>query len=130
MGAAGAAAGSTYTAIVFTNISHVTCTLYGFPGVSLAGGDPVTQIGQAAAENHATARTMVTLAPGGVASALLRIADALNYPPSACDPATATYLQIYPPNQTTPIYLKYTATACRRAVQILTVNVVEPGAGS
>lgn len=122
-------AGSTYTLIDFTNISNVTCTLYGYPGVSLAGGQPVTQIGLAASENPATRRELVTLAPGAVASALLRIVHAGNYPASTCGPVTATWLQIYPPNQTTPIYLKYSSLTCSKHVQILTVNVVQPGSG-
>src|SRR5450631_2590921 len=64
-------AGSVYTVIDFTNIGNVTCTLYGYPGVSLAGGTPVKQIGLAAAESKITPRTLVTLAPGAVANALL-----------------------------------------------------------
>jgi hypothetical protein len=123
------AAGSTYTVIDFTNISNVTCTLYGYPGVSLAGGQPVTQIGLAASENPATPRELVTLAPGAVANALLRIVHAENYPASTCAPVTATWLQIYPPNQTTPIYLKYSSLTCSKHVQILTINVVQPGSG-
>jgi Protein of unknown function (DUF4232) len=123
-------AGSTYVVLDFTNISNVTCTLYGYPGVSLAGGTPVTQIGAAAAESHATARVLVTLAPGGIANAVLQIVHAGNYPASRCGPATATSLQIYPPNQTTPIYLSYSSPACSKPVQILTVSVVRAGAGS
>jgi hypothetical protein len=124
-------AGSTYVVLDFTNISNVTCTLYGYPGVSLAGGTPVTQIGAAAAESSATPRVLVTLAPGAVANALLQVGHAGNYPAATCDPATATFLQIYPPNQTTPIYLSYTSPACAKAtVRILTVSVVQTGAGS
>jgi hypothetical protein len=123
-------AGSTYTVIDFTNISNVTCTLYGYPGVSLAGGNPVSQIGLAAAESHATARVLVTLTPGAVASALLQIVHAGNYPPSKCGMTTATSLQIYPPNQTTPIYLGYNSPTCSKPVQILTVSVVQSGSGS
>jgi hypothetical protein len=123
-------AGSTYTVIDFTNISNVTCTLYGYPGVSLAGGTPVSQIGLAAAESHATARVLVTLTPGAVASALLQIVHAGNYPASRCGMTTASSLQIYPPNQTTPIYLSYNSPTCSKPVQILTVSVVEPGSGS
>jgi hypothetical protein len=122
-------AGSTYTVLDFTNISNVTCTLYGYPGVSLAGGQPVTQIGLAASENPTPPRQLVTLAPGAVANALLRIVHAGNYPASTCGPVTATWLQIYPPNQTTPIYLKYSSLTCSKHVQILTVNVVQPGSG-
>ena len=123
-------AGSTYTVIDFTNISNVTCTLYGYPGVSLAGGTPVSQIGLAAAESHATARVLVTLTPGAVASALLQIVHAGNYPASRCGMTTASSLQIYPPNQTTPIYLSYNSPTCSKPVQILTVSVVELGSGS
>jgi hypothetical protein len=116
--------------IDFTNISNVSCTLYGYPGVSLAGGTPVSQIGLAAAESHATARVLVTLTPGAVASALLQIVHAGNYPASRCGMTTASSLQIYPPNQTTPIYLSYNSPTCSKPVQILTVSVVEPGSGS
>ncbi|HXP18570.1 MAG TPA: DUF4232 domain-containing protein [Streptosporangiaceae bacterium] len=123
-------AGSTYTVIDFTNISNVTCTLYGYPGVSLAGGSPVTQIGLAAAENPSPPRELVTLAPRAVASALLRVVHAGDFPPARCHPVTATYLQIFPPNQTTPIYLGYRTATCAKPVRILTISVVQPGSGS
>ena len=123
------AAGSIYQVLDLSNISNATCTLYGFPGVSLAGGSPVKQIGLAAAEDHSSPRVLVTLAPGAVANALLRIVQAANFPPSRCDLKDATYLQIYPPNQTTPVYLKYKAQACAKPVQILTVSVVKAGSG-
>ena len=125
----GAAAGSTYIPIVFTNNSGATCTLYGYPGVSLAGGNPVGQIGVAADENPATPRQLVTLAPGAAASALLRIVAAQNYPAARCHRVSATYLQVYPPNQTTPIYVRYSSTACTKPIHLLTVNVVKPGTG-
>jgi Protein of unknown function (DUF4232) len=128
-GLAQGAAGSTYQVIDFTNISNVTCTLYGYPGVSLAGGHPVTQVGPAAAEDPTTPRKLVTLAPGQVANALLRIVDALNYPASKCGPVKTQWLQIYPPNQTTPTFVAYNATACSKPVRILTVSTVKPGSG-
>jgi hypothetical protein len=123
------AAGSVYTTIDFTNISHVTCTLYGYPGVSLTSGTPTTQIGAAADENPATPRQLVTLQPNVTANALLRIVQAGNFSASTCHPVTARYLQIYPPNQTTPIYLRYRAQACAKPVHLLTVDVVKPGSG-
>jgi hypothetical protein len=128
-GLAQGAAGSTYQVIDFTNISNVSCTLYGYPGVSLAGGHPVTQVGPAAAEDPATPRKLVTLAPGAVANALLRIVDALNYPTSKCGPVKTQWIQVYPPNQTTPTYVAYNTTACSKPVRILTVSVVQPGSG-
>jgi Protein of unknown function (DUF4232) len=128
-GSAEGAAGSVYQTLVFTNISRVTCTLYGYPGVSLAGGKPVSQIGPAATESHQSPRRLVTLVPGAAASAVLRIVQAANFPPAKCHPVKAGYLQIYPPNQTTPVYLPYKAQACAKPVQILAIGVVQPGAG-
>jgi uncharacterized protein DUF4232 len=123
------AAGSTYIPIVFTNNSNVTCTLYGYPGVAFAGGNPIKQIGLAATENPTTPRRLVTLAPGAVASALLRIVVAQNYPASRCHQVTAKYLQVYPPNQTTPIYVSYISAACSKPIKLLTVDVVKAGSG-
>ena len=129
LGLAQGAAGSVYQVIDFTNISNVSCTLYGYPGISLASGTPVTQIGLAATENSTTPRQLVTLAPGAVANALLHIGGAHNYPASTCGPATTTYLQIFPPNQSTPIYLRYTSTGCAKPVHLMTVNTIVPGSG-
>jgi hypothetical protein len=129
LGLSQGAAGSTFQVIDFTNLSNVTCTLYGYPGVSLAGGKPVTQIGLAAAESHATARKLVTLSPGAVANAVVQIAHAVNFPAAKCGLVTADYLQIYPPNQTTPGYLRYTSQTCAKKVQVLTISVVQPGSG-
>ena len=129
LGLAQGAAGSTYQVIDFTNISNATCTLQGYPGVSLAGGKPVTQIGLAAARSHATPRKLITLAPGSVANAVLQVAHAVNFPAAKCHPTNAAYLQIYPPNQTTPAYLRYSAQTCAKPVQVLTISVVAAGSG-
>jgi Protein of unknown function (DUF4232) len=123
------AAGSTFQVIDFTNISNATCTLYGYPGVSLAGGKPITQIGLAAAESHTAPRTLVTLAPGAVANALLRIVHAVNFPAAECHLVTADHLRIYPPNQTKAVSLPYTSQTCAKPVRILTIGVVQPGSG-
>jgi hypothetical protein len=123
-------AGSIYQVIDFTNISNVSCTLYGYPGISFAStGSSGGQIGLSAKENPTPPRELVTLAPGATANALLRIVDAGNFPPATCGMVTAHWLSIYPPNQTTPVYLKYTSPTCSKQVQILTVNVVQPGSG-
>ena len=129
-GLAQGTAGSIYQVIDFTNISNGPCTLYGYPGVSLASGTPVTQVGAAASRSTATAATLVTLGPGQTANALLRIVEAGNYSPGRCTPTTTTYLQIYPPNQTTPIYLGYKSTGCASSsVNLLSVSVVTAGTG-
>jgi Protein of unknown function (DUF4232) len=129
-GLAQGTAGSIYQVIDFTNISNAPCSLYGYPGVSLASGTPVTQVGAAASRSTATAATLVTLGPGQTANALLRIVAAGNYSPATCTPTTTTYLQIYPPNQTTPIYLGYKSTGCAASsVKLLSVSVVTAGTG-
>ncbi len=83
-------------------VGAASCTLYGYPGVSLVSGPPYTQIGLAAKRGTTTPVKLVTLAPGATAHAVLQIVDALNFPPSSCGPAKATYLRIYPPNQKAP----------------------------
>jgi hypothetical protein len=116
--------------IDFVNISGVTCSLYGYPGVSfVTTGTGGHVIGAAAAESSTTPRRLVTLAPGATGNALLRIVEAGIYPASKCGPVTAHWLQIYPPNQTTPAYLAYTSPACSKPVNILSVSVVQPGSG-
>ncbi|HEU5418159.1 MAG TPA: DUF4232 domain-containing protein, partial [Streptosporangiaceae bacterium] len=42
------AAGSVYSVIVFRNLSNVSCTLYGFPGVAVSRGLPVSLVGATA----------------------------------------------------------------------------------
>lgn len=130
LGVSQGTAGSVYTTIDFTNISNVTCTLYGYPGVSLQTARPLHQIGKPAKENPATPRQLVTLQPQTTANALLRVVDAGNYPASTCGPATAHYLQVYPPNQTTPAYIRFKTQACSKPVRLMTVDVVKPGSGS
>jgi hypothetical protein len=99
--------------------------------VSLASGTPAAQVGAAASRSTVAAPSVVTLAPGQTANALLRITQAMNYPTATCAPAATTYLQIYPPNQTTPIYLAYKSTGCTsNSVNLLTIGVVQAGAGS
>lgn len=123
-------AGSSYLVIDFTNVSRTTCTLYGYPGVSFAGGSPVHQLGAAATRNATAPRALVTLAPGATGNALLRITDAGNYSAAQCHPTAAQYLRVYPPNQTAPVDIAYNSTACTGKVDILSVSAVQQGSGS
>ena len=123
-------AGGVYEVIDFTNTSGRPCTLLGYPGVSLVSGPPYTQIGLAAKRSTSTPVKQITLAPGATANALLQIVDALNYPSASCGPTKATALQIYPPNQTVPLYLPSTSTGCGKSVQIMYIGAVQAGSGS
>ena len=129
----GAAAGSVYVPIDFTNITGSTCTLFGYPGVSFVTSPSGSQLGRAATRNPPTA-TLVTLAPGGLAHAVLRVADAGNYSPSACVPVTAHWVRVYPPNQFNAIYARYKTQACSARLPAkvgsqVSVYVVRPGPG-
>ena len=129
----GAAAGSVYVPIDFTNITGSTCTLFGYPGVSFVTSPSGSQLGRAATRNPPTA-TLVTLAPGGVAHAVLRVADAGNYSPSACVPVTAHWVRVYPPNQFNAIYARYKTQVCSARLPAsigrqVSVYVVRPGPG-
>ncbi len=123
-------AGGVYQTIVFTNISGATCTLYGYPGVSLVSAPPYTQIGLAAKRASTTPVKLITLAPDASANALLQIVDALNFPTATCGPAKAAYLRVYPPNQTAPVYLANASEGCAEPVQTLFISAVQAGSGS
>jgi hypothetical protein len=122
-------AGAVDIAVVFKNLDNVPCTLYGFPGVSLAAGTPVTDVGQPSSENPSSARELVTLAPGGYANATLQVEDAANFPASSCMPVATTWLEVIPPNQTVPLNIPYTTTGCQGSTMLLTVTAVRPGNG-
>ncbi|MGH3263305.1 MAG: DUF4232 domain-containing protein [Trebonia sp.] len=125
------AAGSVYQNIDFTNAGAASCSLYGYPGVSLGTGTPFSQVGAAGARSTTTPPAAVTLAPGHTANALLRVVQAGNYPSATCSPTATTTLRIYPPNETTPIYLPFKATGCASSsVKLLTIGVMQPGSGS
>jgi Protein of unknown function (DUF4232) len=127
---AGVAAGTAYQRLVFTNTSGTACTLYGYPGVSFVTGVGGSMIGVPAGEDPVSPRTLVTLAPGGQASALLGTGTAIDYPQSTCQPVNATWLRIYPPGQTSALYLRDPAQTCSAAVPLMHVDVVLAGTGS
>jgi hypothetical protein len=130
LGAPSGYAGGVYQTIVFTNTSGATCTLYGYPGVSLVSAPPYTQIGLAAQRSSTAPVKLITLASGASANAVVQIVDALNYPTASCSPAQAAYLRIYPPNQTAPVYLADSSEACAEPVQTLYVGAVQAGSSS
>jgi len=116
--------------IDFTNTGSASCTLDGYPGVSIGTGTPFSQVGAAATRSTAASPTVVSLSPGQTANALLRVVQAVNYPSATCSPTATTSLQIYPPNQPTAIYLPYKSTGCTsKSVNILTIGVVQAGTG-
>ena len=129
LGLAQGYAGGVYEVIDFTNTSGTTCTLYGYPGVSLVSGPPYAQIGLAAKRSSTAPVKQITLAPGATANALLQVVDALNFPTATCSPAKATDLRIYPPNQTVAVFLPSDSQGCAEPVQVLFIGAVQAGSG-
>jgi hypothetical protein len=131
VGPADGAAGSIYYPLRLTNVSAATCTLYGYPGAALVTAPSGSVIGGPAIRNPAVPSELVTLAPGATAHASLQVAVAANYPTRVCRPATAHWLQVFPPGQYAALYLAFTAQTCTGNIpsgSTLGIFVVRPGA--
>jgi hypothetical protein len=130
---ASGAAGSTYYPLNFTNRSMKTCEMYGYPGVSFvtAGSGSGKQIGAAALRSTAFTKLAVRLGPGSSAHAWLKVTVAANYPASTCDPVTADWLKVYPPEESDAGYVSQTFSACGSAsAPLLTILPVRAGKGA
>jgi hypothetical protein len=129
LGAAQGTAGSAYQVIVLANTSGKTCALYGYPGVSFVTGIGGSQIGKDAGRDRTIAPKVVTLAPGQNGSFALRVVDTATLPAASCDPVTARWLKIFPPENTAALYVGYTARACAiKTASVLTTRAVTEGA--
>jgi Protein of unknown function (DUF4232) len=129
----GAAAGTDYVVLEFTNTSSHSCDMYGFPGVSFVTGQPGSQIGAAATRQKTFGPETVTLAGGATAHAWLGVVNAENFSPSACGLVTARWLKIYPPDQYTALYVRFTAPACSKKIKgsdPLIILPIRPGPGA
>jgi Protein of unknown function (DUF4232) len=126
--AAGAADGSEYLPIDFTNATAASCHLHGYPAVAFVTGIGGSRIGGAATRQAGLPVRRVALAPGGTAHAWLIVGAASNYPPPRCRPVTADWLRVRAPGQRGYNYLRHEFTACANA-SILAVQPVRPGPG-
>lgn len=112
MRSSGAAAGSAFYTLMFTNLSGHACTIDGHPGVSavsLAGH----QIGTPASWSP-PAPHLVRLARGATGYALLKYSDVVTGGdgPRPCHPVTAAGLRVFPPGQTAAKVVPIPITAC------------------
>ncbi|MEV0603835.1 DUF4232 domain-containing protein [Streptomyces sp. NPDC050315] len=116
-------AGNIRYPLVFTNNGTTSCTLRGYPGVSLIQRDG-QMIGKPATREGAAGKA-VTLKPGGSAYAVLHtIQDGLNDEPCWKSPYL---LQTYPPGSTDAMTLR--TSDLRVCGGRFTVTALEPGAG-
>jgi|GEM_PF-1882873 Protein of unknown function (DUF4232) len=109
-GRVGAATGITYVTYYLQNHGPSTCSMVGYPGVSLlfANGSVI----QRPAARDRTAYSPVRLQPGQRAQFVLRTVDA-SIPGTGCSSSWKTAaVQVYPPNQTTSIRQSSTIGAC------------------
>ncbi|MGW2325976.1 DUF4232 domain-containing protein [Streptomyces sp. NPDC001700] len=117
-------AGNVYMPLVLTNKSTGTCTLTGFPGVSLldssgsAIGDPATRRG--------ASRSTVSLAPGASASAMLHTLN-VGTSDTPCRRAPAR-IRAYPPDSFTSMTVP--ARSFRVCGGVFEVEAVHSGKGA
>ena len=118
-GAPNGAAGTIFYNIDFTNTSGTACVLEGYPGVSLvsAGSNAGHQVGDDAKRTTTTPVHPITLAGGQTAHAVLGVADAGNFPAAKCNPVTAHWLKVFPPNQRAAAYVSFTTQTCASTTQ-------------
>ncbi|MCU1456216.1 MAG: hypothetical protein JWL73_308, partial [Actinomycetia bacterium] len=101
-------AGQVYANLVFTNNGATSCTMSGYPGVSLLDAS-ANQIGQPATRKGGTVAP-VRLTPGGSASAVLHTVNA-GIAPGPCL-APSVKVKVFPPNELDPITAPGTFTVC------------------
>jgi hypothetical protein len=93
------AAGTIYYPLEFTNLSHHTCSLHGYPGVSAFDRNG-RQLGSPAGWGSRAGARTVYLAPGATAHTIMAYHDAAVTTAPGCDPEyTTALLRIYPPDQ-------------------------------
>jgi hypothetical protein len=118
-----AAAGTVYYKIVFTNTTAVSCKLSGHPGVSFLDSSSV-QIGIPAKRTTGTA-TVVLLAPGAKAHAVLAVGSAGNF---GCAVTTSAKVRVYPPGSTHSKNVNFVTDICNDGIAQSTIDWVLPGA--
>jgi uncharacterized protein DUF4232 len=126
------AAGTIYYPLEFTNLSHHTCYLFGYPGVSALDRNG-HQLGSPASRGSLRGAHIVNLAPGATAHTLLAYHDVAVSTETGCHPVnSAANLRVYPPGQRSATHAAFSFEACSHAGPIwmsLTEPIV-PGVGT
>lgn len=110
--------GSRIITYYLRNRGPSTCSMIGYPGFALLFADG--SIIQHAATRTPRSYSQVVLAPGQQGQFLVKSSDP-SIPGSGCSTSWKTAsVQVYPPNETTPIRQPSTITACNLQVQPVT----------
>jgi hypothetical protein len=126
------AAGTIYYPLEFTNLSHHTCYLFGYPGVSALGRNG-NQLGSPARWGSLRGAHVVNLVPGATAHTLLAYHDAVVTTEPGCDPVnSAANLRVYPPGQRSATFAAFSLEACSHAGPIWMdiIKPIIPGVGT
>ena len=126
------AAGTIYYPLEFTNVSGHTCSLFGFPGVSVLDRNG-NQLGSPANWIRTTAPRTVILTPGATAHTQLAYHDAVVTTEPGCDPVYSAFLlRIYPPDQYGATLAAFSFEACSHAgpVYMSIWGPIVPGVGT
>jgi uncharacterized protein DUF4232 len=126
------AAGTIAYPLEFTNLSHHTCYLYGYPGVSALGSNG-NQVGHAADWGSLAGARVVNLAPGATAHTLLGYHDVAVTTDPGCAPVKqVTDLVVYPPGQRSATDAAFVVPACsnRTTVYMSILQPIIPGVGT
>ena len=128
LGESDGAAGTSYTPLIFKNVSGHTCTLYGFPGVAWVAGNDGHQVNVPFARTDA-AKSTITLAAGAVAHATLATHDVGFFDAGQCKPVSVRGFRVYPPDETKSIFVALATKACSASgVNKGTVSPIAKGA--
>jgi hypothetical protein len=126
-----AAAGSTYSNIVFSNTGTGECALRDYPGVSVVGHGNGGQLGAPADRAEASSGiSTVTLAPGGTAVAQLQevnIGDGGGPLAGNCESEPGDGYRIYPPHSFDAVFVKAAVPACANGTVWMYVGAVTAG---
>jgi hypothetical protein len=108
-------AGVTDYTLVFTNTSKSTCSLSGFPYISMISKKG-SQLGSAASQPRMLVIPLVTLAPGASAHSTLAYSSGKVSSASGCGPVTTAYeLRAFVADQKRALYARTGLHACSRA---------------
>lgn len=119
-------------AITLTNTSTTTCTVQGWPGASVVGGENGTQLGRAAALDRSAPHPTVALQPRSDAHFVIRIVRPGDVSNAVCIPRVADGFRVIPPGETHSIFVEAPGyVACSADIPtLLTVTALVPGPAS
>jgi Protein of unknown function (DUF4232) len=119
-------AGTTYFHLDFTNTTHVTCYMSGWPKGVVATTLAGKQLGAAAVGNNDVPARPIVLVPGATAHSDLGYVDIVVDP--TCKPKVASYLKVTPPSSPSSRRAFFALPVCTTSKPVdLTIGRVRAG---